>query len=148
MPDVNVLVCAHRSDEAVHAFYRDWVEDALRSATPFALSTLVAGGFLRIVTNPKIYATPTPLETALAALDAIARHPNCVCVNPDPEHLARLSALCRATSTTGKHVADAQHAAVAMAAAARWITRDRDFSRFEPHGLRWHHLVPPDLAQT
>lgn len=143
MPDVNVLVYAHRSDEKVHAFYREWLERALCADEPLGLSTLVAGGFLRIVTNPRIYATPTPLETALAALDAITRHPNCICVGTDSDHIARLTALCRAASASGKLVADAQHAAVAMAAAARWVTRDRDFRRFEPHGLRMQHLLPP-----
>ncbi|MDD9946613.1 MAG: PIN domain-containing protein, partial [Myxococcales bacterium] len=143
MPDVNVLVYAHRSDEVAHAFYRDWVEATLASPTPFGLSALVAGGFLRVVTNPRIYQSPTPIETALAAIDAIARHPNCVHVGPDPDHLSRLSTLCRAVSAAGKLVADAQHAAIAMGSAACWVTRDQDFARFEPHGLQWLHLVPP-----
>jgi toxin-antitoxin system PIN domain toxin len=147
MPDVNVLVYAHRSDEAVHDFYRAWLEDALRSSTSLGLSALVAGGFLRIVTNSKIYATPTPIETALAAIDAIVSHPNCVCVGTEPDHISRLSALCRAASVTGKHVADAQHAAIAISAAACWVTRDGDFRRFESHGLRWQHLVPPGEAR-
>ena len=147
MPDVNVLVYAHRSDEAVHDFYREWLEDALRSATPFGLSVLVAGAFLRIVTNSKLYATPTPIETALAAIDAIASHPNCVRVGTEPDHISRLTMLCRAASASGRHVADAQHAAIAIGAAACWVTRDGDFRRFEPHGLRWQHLVPPGAAR-
>lgn len=147
MPDVNVLVYAHRSDESVHTFYREWLEDTLGSDVPLALSMLVASGFLRIVTNSRIYATPTPLETALAAIDAIASHPNCVLVGTDADHLSRLSTLCRVVSATGKLVADAQHAAVAMGAAARWVTRDRDFRRFEPHGLRWQRLVPQGVPE-
>ena len=142
MPDVNILVYAHRSDEPVHGFYRQWLEDALGSGTPLALSALVAGGFLRIVTNAKFYSAPTPIETALAALDAIAKHPGCICVGTDSDHIARLSNLCRAVSATGKLVADAQHAAVAMGAAACWVTRDKDFRAFEPHGLRWQLLQP------
>jgi toxin-antitoxin system PIN domain toxin len=143
MPDVNVLVYAHRSDEPVHEFYRQWLEDTLSSSTPLALSALAAGGFLRVVTNAKVYATPTPVETALAALDAISSHPNCVYVGTgSEEHLERLATLCRAVSATGKRAADAQHAAVAMGAGACWVTRDRDFRIFEGHGLRWRHLVP------
>jgi hypothetical protein len=38
-------------------------------------------------------------------------------------------------------VADAQHAAVAIAEGCTWVTRDRDFTRFARHGLRWEHLV-------
>ena len=52
-----------------------------------------------------------------------------------------MATLCRATGATGKLVADAQHAAVAMAEGCVWITRDGDFARFAAHGLRWLHLV-------
>jgi len=38
-------------------------------------------------------------------------------------------------------VAHAQHAALAISGGCTWVTRDRDFSKFEPHGLRWQHLV-------
>jgi len=142
MPDVNVLVYAHRSDEVVHQFYRGWIEDTLQGDEPLVLSMLVAVGFVRVVTNASIYTNPTPLETALAALDGIRAHPNCRIVGTDVDHLSRVLRLCRAVSATGKLVADAQHAAIAMAAATRWVTRDRDFSRFEAHGLRWEHLAP------
>jgi uncharacterized protein len=49
--------------------------------------------------------------------------------------------LCRATNATGKLVADAQHAALAMAEGCTWVTRDRDFGRFVPYGLVWQNLV-------
>ncbi len=38
-------------------------------------------------------------------------------------------------------VADAQHAAVAIAEGATWVTRDGDFARFRRSGLHWQHLV-------
>jgi predicted nucleic acid-binding protein len=37
-------------------------------------------------------------------------------------------------ANTGKLVADTQHAALAIAAGATWVTRDADFKRFEPAG--------------
>jgi predicted nucleic acid-binding protein len=39
-------------------------------------------------------------------------------------------------------VADAQHAAVAIENACQWITRDRDFDRFVPHGLKLQVVEP------
>jgi uncharacterized protein len=54
MPDVNILVYAHRGDETVHAFCREWLETTLRGDEPLGLSVLVAGGFLSIATNPRI----------------------------------------------------------------------------------------------
>jgi toxin-antitoxin system PIN domain toxin len=141
MPDVNVLVYAHRADEAGHAPYRRWIEDLVNAEEPFGLSVLVAVGFVRVVTNLAIYAQPTPLAAALGAADQLAGHPRCRLVAPGEDHWARVAALCRATGASGKLVADAQHAAVAMAEGCTWVTRDGDFGQFAAHGLRWQHLV-------
>jgi uncharacterized protein len=141
MPDVNVLVYAHRRDEKTHESYRTWLEQAISGAQPFALSVLVAVAFVRIVTNPRIYREPTPLSTALASVEAITSHPRCYIATPRTGHLADVARLCRATQATGKLVADAQHAAVAIAEGCTWITRDADFARFQAHGLSWEHLA-------
>ena len=37
--------------------------------------------------------------------------------------------------------AHAQHAALAISEGSTWVTRDSDLGKFEPHGLRWTHLV-------
>lgn len=141
MPDVNVLVYAHRPDERAHPAYRAWLEEAVVHPEPLLLSVLVAVGFIRVVTNPRIYAEPTPVAVALAAIDRLARHPGCVVVGPGGGHLDLVARLCQATDATGKHVADAQHAAIAIAEGATWVTRDGDFARYPRHGLRWQHLV-------
>jgi toxin-antitoxin system PIN domain toxin len=141
MPDVNVLVYAHRNDEEVHSAYRAWFEALVNGDQPFALSVLVAVAFVRIVTNPKIYDAPTTIEVALAAIDQIVGHPRCRLIAPESDHWERVATLCRATGAKAKLVADAQHAALAMAGGFTWVTRDGDFGRFAPHGLRWEHLV-------
>ncbi len=141
MPDVNVLVYAHREDEERHQPYAKWLKDLVDGPEPFSLSVLVAVGFVRIVTNRRIYENPTPLPIALAAVEQLASHPRCRLAAPAAAHLTEVVKLCRAASTAGKLVADAQHAALAIAEGCTWVTRDGDFARFERHGLRWHHLV-------
>lgn len=141
MPDVNVLVYAHRQDEAWHEPYADWLRRAVDGPEPFALSVLVAVGFLRVVTSPRTYVDPTPLPVALAAIEQLAGHPRCRLAVPGTGYLADVARLCRATGAVGKIVADAQHAAVAIAEGCTWVTRDGDFARFAAHGLRWTHLV-------
>jgi toxin-antitoxin system PIN domain toxin len=140
-PDVNVLIYAHREDEATHRAYRTWLERLVDGGDPFGLSVLVAVGFVRIVTNRKIFKEPTTLEVALAAIDQLASHPRCRILAPGADHYDRVAELCRRSKATGKLVADAQHAALAMAEGATWITRDGDFARFAAYGLRWEHLV-------
>ena len=141
MPDVNVLVYAHRRNEIWHEPYAQWLANMVDSAAPFSLSVLVAVGFVRIVTNPRIYADPTPLPVALAAVEQLASHPRCRMAAPSATHLQDVARLCRAAAAVGKQVADAQHAALAIAEGCTWVTRDGDFAAFEPHGLHWQHLV-------
>lgn len=141
MPDVNVLVYAHRRDERVHETYRAWLEELVRSNTRFAISALAAVGFVRIVTNARIFPEPTPPAVALAAIDRLLAHPNCRFATPGPDHWRRVSELVQATDAAGKLVADAQHAALAMAEGCTWVTRDADFERFASAGLRWEHLA-------
>lgn len=141
MPDVNVLVYAHRADERFHPHYKRWLEDQLNASAPLALSVLVAVAFVRIVTNPRVFSIPTPIAEALSAIDRIATHPACRVVAPTADHWNRVAELCRATGATAKLVADAQHAALAIAEGCTWMTRDADFGRFAPHGLSWTHLV-------
>lgn len=140
MPDVNVLVYAHRADEAVHEAYRAWLEERVNGPEPIALSALVAVGFLRIVTNPRIYVAPTPVPTAVATVEQLVDHPRCRLVVPRDDHWRWVAHLCRDTGAKGKQVADAQHAAIALSEGCTWVTRDHDFARFEAQGLRWHHL--------
>jgi hypothetical protein len=141
LPDVNLIVYAHRVDEAHHEPYRAWLEELCAGPAPFALSVLVGAAFVRIVTNHRIYADPTPLPVALGALEALAARPSCRVVAPGPDHLRHLAALCRAADATGKLVADAQHAAVAVEHGCTLASRDRDFARFARAGLRFSHLV-------
>jgi toxin-antitoxin system PIN domain toxin len=140
MPDVNVLIYAHRADDPAHTLYRTWLEDRLNGNEPLALSVLVAVAFVRITTNRTVFADPTPLGAALGAVDAIADHPNCRVLAPGPRHLEIFGALCRASRATGKTVADAQHAALALEHGCEWVTRDQDFAKFAD--LRWQFLAP------
>jgi toxin-antitoxin system PIN domain toxin len=141
LPDVNVLVYAHRADEDPDGFYLEELARITAGPAPFALSTLVAGGFLRIVTSRRAFVDPTPLPPALAA-ETLATSPGCRWVSPGPRHWTLLGDLCRATGAVGKAVADAQHAAVAIEHGCTLVSRDADFARFAPHGLWWRQVVP------
>jgi len=140
MPDVNVLVYAHRVDARQHAHALGWLETTVNGAEPFALSSLVAAGFLRVVTNPRIFERPSSPATALAAVDEIVSHPSCRVLAPGPRHWTLVSQLCRSTQARGADVADAQHAAVALEHGCEWVTYDRGFERFTSDGLRWTFL--------
>jgi hypothetical protein len=135
--DVNVLVYAHRLDVARHQDYASWLGDLLAAEEPYGMSDLVLSSFLRIVTSPKVFRQPTPLDTALAFAELLRTQPNCVPVVPGERHWEIFARLCRTAGVKGNLVPDAYLAALAIESGSEWVTTDRDFSRFP--GLRWRH---------
>jgi hypothetical protein len=109
----------------------------LASDRAFGMVDLVLSGFLRIVTHPRIFADPTPLDVALLFAAEIRNRPNCVAVNPGKRHWAIFAELCLAGDAKGNLVPDAWLAAIAIESGSEWITTDRDYARFA--GLRWRH---------
>jgi predicted nucleic acid-binding protein len=71
---VNVLVYAHQADAPNHRSYLQWLESILNADSAFGISELVLSGFLRVVTHPRIFLQPTPLESALAFIEAIEKY--------------------------------------------------------------------------
>lgn len=135
LPDVNVLIYAHREDAPEHARYATWLRMLTVSAEPFALSEIVLAGYIRLVTNKKIFSPPTPMETAIAFCQRLAARPRTVMVRPTPRHWEVFVKLCR--DIEGPLVSDAYLAALAIAHGCELITTDSDFARFA--GLRWRH---------
>jgi uncharacterized protein len=133
--DVNVLVYAHRQDTPNHAAWRRWLEAVMQSDEAYGVSELVLAGFLRVVTHPRVFKTPTPMNQALAFARDVRDQPNCLVVEPGPRHWDIFTRLCRAAGVRGSLVPDAYFAALAIECGCEWITTDRDYSRFA--GLRW-----------
>jgi toxin-antitoxin system PIN domain toxin len=96
---------------------------------------------VRVVTSPRIFSPPQPLELALEFAGAIRAQPNAVPVEPGRRHWEIFDRLCRAASVRGSLVADAYFAALAIESGSEWITTDRDYARFP--GLRWRHPLHP-----
>lgn len=139
--DVNVLIYAHREESPEHLAYAAWLTQLVRSAQPFAVSELAASGFVRIVTNPRVFSQPTPLEMALEFIEELHAQPACVRLRPGPDHWAIFARLCRQANVHGPLIADAYHAALAIEHGCELVTTNADFARFP--GLRWAHPLRP-----
>lgn len=138
LPDVNVLVNAHREDAPGHATAKAWLEAALAGPEALGVSDLVLSGFVRVVTHPKVFVTPSPLDRALEFADYVRSSPRAVRVEPGERHWALFRDLCRSANAKGNLVPDAFFAALAIESGGEWITSDRAFARFP--GLRWRSL--------
>jgi toxin-antitoxin system PIN domain toxin len=137
LPDVNVLVYAHREDTKEHRALGLWLEEVIGADQPYALSDVVLSGFIRVVTHPRIFREPSSLDDALSFAEQLLDQSNCVLVQPGPRHWDIFAKLCRTASARGNLIPDAFFAALAIEAGCEWVTTDRDFARFE--GLRWRH---------
>lgn len=137
LPDVNVLVYAHRLESPEHARYASWLRALAAGPEPFALSELGASGFVRIVTNPKIWDEPTSTEDALEFIERLRHRSNARLLTHGPASWEAFARLCRAARASGKLVADAYHAALAIEHGCELVTADGDFARFA--GLRYRH---------
>ncbi|GAB4434158.1 MAG: type II toxin-antitoxin system VapC family toxin [Anaerolineae bacterium] len=137
LPDVNILVYAHRADATDHVAYRRWLEDVINSDQAYGLADIVLSGFLRVVTHPRIFDPPSSLTAALAFANQVRNQPNCVRIVPSARHWEIFTRLCGQAGARGNLIPDAYLAALAIESGSEWITTDRDFSRFP--GLKWRH---------
>jgi len=135
LPDVNVLIYAHRVDAPEHERYASWLRTLTAADEPFGLSETVLAGFLRIVTNPRIFDPPTPMQTAIDFCQRLVDWPRAVLISPSRQHWDLFVGLC--PGIRGPLVNDAYLAALAIEHGCELITTDSDFARFP--GLRWRH---------
>jgi len=132
--DTNVLVYAHRPEMSEHEAARA----ALRRLTEepaWGLPWPVAHEFVRVVSEPRWFVDPTPLEHALAAIAALLRAPGCRALGEGSGHWKRLTEIALTGRAAQAMLYDARIAAICLAHGVNELwTADRDFGRFP--GLR------------
>ncbi|MGL5863111.1 MAG: TA system VapC family ribonuclease toxin [Phycicoccus sp.] len=131
LADVNVLVYAYRREAEHHHSYAAWLAAMVAGQDELALVDHCLTGFLRVVTNPRIFADPAPGTEALTFVDRVrgARRGRPVAATPATwDVLARYVTEDRAVR--GNLVPDAYLAALAVSHGCRLATGDRGFARF------------------
>jgi toxin-antitoxin system PIN domain toxin len=130
-PDVNVLVAASRKDHPHHDRALAWLEPAL-AAEPEGRSVkilpMVASGFLRLVTHPKVFVQPTPVDAALAFLRAVLA-PSDACPVTLGKEWPAFERLCAEHQLTGNAIPDAWIAAAAQSEQLHLVTFDKGFRK-------------------
>lgn len=130
-PDVNVLVAASRTDHPHHAVARAWLEQALGASGTGAFLTLmpmVVASFLRLVTSPRIFQQATPIEDAVAFVDALLASPGVQLAPLGPEW-SKLRQLCLDKRLGGNGVPDAWLSAAVAQLGEHLVSFDRDFRK-------------------
>ncbi|MEO6514784.1 MAG: TA system VapC family ribonuclease toxin [Steroidobacteraceae bacterium] len=130
-PDVNVLVAASRSDHPHHAIARSWLEQSAAAAaagSTLILMPMVIASFLRLVSSPKIFPEPTPVDDAVAFVDALLAAQGVHLAPLGPEW-PRLRQLCVDKRLKGNAVPDAWLAAATIHLGEHLVSFDRDFRK-------------------
>ena len=136
LPDVNVLIYAFHEQADQHQVYAGWLNNARSEGEELLFPDGVLLGFLRIVTSPRIYDLPAPIDQALAFASALRRGRRARVVEDLGSVWSAFDrVIARDRQIKGNLVPDAYIAAVAISHKARVATRDRGYSRFS--GLSW-----------
>jgi len=132
--DTNVLVYAHRPEMGEHEAARAAVRRLTREPA-WGMPWPVAHEFVRVVSEPRWFVDPTPLEHALATVGALLGAPGCRALGEGPGHWKRLTEMALAGRAAQAMLYDARIAAICLAHGVNELwTADRDFGRFP--GLR------------
>jgi toxin-antitoxin system PIN domain toxin len=130
-PDLNVLLAASRTDHPQHGPALAWLKQAIAGcATGGSIEILpmVAAGFLRLATNPKVFAAPMPVVAAVEFIDSLLAIPGV-----DMPELGRewptLRQLSRDHSLAANDITDAWIAAAVRTLGSHLVTFDRGFTR-------------------
>lgn len=133
-PDTNVLIAAARADHPHHQTALSWLNRAIgdcQSGGRIEILPMVATGFLRLSTHPKIFLHPTPVKDAAAFIDAL--------LGIDGVEMPELgrewplfTELCRNKKLAANDIPDAWIAAAVTLLGSHLVTFDRDFKRLLP----------------
>lgn len=135
--DVNVLLYAADSNAAQHSAALGWWERTVNSDELVGLPWIVVTGFLRIATNPRVFAVPHDVRSALSRVDRWLALESVRVVREKDDHWETLRGLIALSGAAGNLTTDAHLAALAISHDAVLCSSDLDFGRFK--GLRWEN---------
>ena len=130
--DTNLLVYAHRHENAVHdealAIVRSYAEGGDQWAIPWPCCC----EFLSVVTNRRLWGqNATPMEAAWRQLQEWTSSPFVRLLAETEDFLPILGRMAAYPRITGPRVHDARIAAICVAhGVSELLTRDRDFAHF------------------
>ncbi|MGH7233709.1 MAG: type II toxin-antitoxin system VapC family toxin [Nitrospiraceae bacterium] len=129
--DSNVLVYAHREDSPWHDAAYTRILQLAEGRAPWAIPWPCIHEFLAIVTHARIYAPPTPLETAADQVEAWMESPSLILLSESENYWKQLRGIVQAARVSGPQIHDARVAALCRQHAVDELwTADRDFGRF------------------
>jgi toxin-antitoxin system PIN domain toxin len=135
--DANLLVYAAMERLPQHEPARTWLDERLNTTAPVGLPWPSLLGFVRIVSNPRIFETPPSVSAAWKQVEEwLGCEPAWIPL-PTERHAEILGSLMKYSVSRSELVPDAHLAALAIEHGLTLCSSDGDFARFG--GLRWEN---------
>lgn len=135
--DTNILVYSVREDSPLHKPAIACVRQLAEESRLWAIPWPCIHEFLAIVTHPKIYKPPTPLDHAILQVEYWMQSPTLRLPGESAGYWDHLKSMLLCAKAIGPLIHDARVAAICRAAGVREIwTTDRDYSRFRGIPMR------------
>jgi toxin-antitoxin system PIN domain toxin len=134
--DANILVYAHVASCEQHERARAWLDQRLNGSSPVGLPWPSVLGFIRLVSNPRIFERPLRVAHAWRQAGDWLDRPPVWIPGPTDRHREVLNGLIP-VAERATLVPDAHLAALALEHGLTLCSTDGDFARFP--GLRWEN---------
>jgi uncharacterized protein len=139
--DANILVYAQVGSFHQHERARTWLDAELSGASRVGLPWPSLLGFLRLVTNPRVFHRPESMVDAWAQVSAWLDADVAWIPQPTDRHRGVFASLLTAPGMQANLVPDAHLAALAIEHGLTLCSTDGDFGRFA--ALRWQDPLAP-----
>jgi toxin-antitoxin system PIN domain toxin len=135
--DINILVYATNADSREHPAAREWFDRQLAGPGRVGLPWHSLLGFLRLVTNPRVFPTLMSMADGWQQVESWLACESTWTPEPTERHTEVLGDLLALPGMSGNLVPDAHLAALAMEHGLTLCSTDGDFARFPK--LRWEN---------
>jgi len=130
--DTNILIHAEVESSPRHRAALETLHHLAEGALPWALPWPCVYEFLRVVTHPRVFHPPVPLEIALEDLKQVLASPSLFLLAETGRHASVLEQVLRQAGPAGNLIHDAHIVALCLEhGVSEIISGDRDLSRFE-----------------
>ena len=130
--DTNILIYAEVESSPRHRPALAILHRLAEGALPWAIPWPCVYEYLRVVTHPRVFHPPVPLNIALEDLKQVLASPSLFLLAETGRHASVLEQVLRQAGATGNLIHDAHIVTLCLEhGVAELITGDRDLSRFE-----------------
>ena len=143
--DANLLIYAWDTDAIHHKSALAWWDGELGSSARVGLPWEACLAYMRVVTNPRIFAKPQSVGRAWIQVEKWLANENVWTPTPGEKHPEILGRLLRNLGGGAKLIPDAHLAALAIEHGLTLCSTDGDFARFA--GLRWVNPLLTDRVK-